>query len=122
MERNVLTISWSRSRAARTLRRCLCLVILALSLVIGSTLVAPQHHARASTLPPGFVESLVAGTFRNPTSVNFAPDGRIFVTEKGGNVKVIKNGTLLSTPFVQVPAVTTEDLGLMGLAFDPNFA
>jgi hypothetical protein len=91
----ISTISRLRWRGNSVLRRSLCLIILALYLVFGSSLAVPPRPVRASTLPPGFVETLVAGTFRNPTSVKFAPDGRIFVTEKGGLVKVIKNGVLV---------------------------
>ncbi len=91
-------------------------------LAIGSSFVTPQRPVRASTLPSGFVESLVAGGFSNPTSVVFAPDGRIFVTEKAGAVRVIKNGAVLAAPFVTLPVNTAIDLGLMGFAFDPNFS
>jgi glucose/arabinose dehydrogenase len=50
-----------------------------------------------------------------------APDGRIFVCEQGGNLRVIKNGTLLPTPFLTVTVDSSGERGLLGVAFDPNF-
>ena len=54
--------------------------------------------------------------------MQFAPDGRLFVCEQGGRLRVIKNGTLLSAPFVTVTVSATGERGLLGVAFDPNFA
>jgi glucose/arabinose dehydrogenase len=53
--------------------------------------------------------------------MEFAPDGRLFVLEKGGAVRVVRNGALLSAPFVTVPALSDNEHGLLGIAFDPNF-
>ena len=54
----------------------------------------------------------------------FAPDGRLFVWQKNGIVRVIKNGQLLPTPFIDLSAKvnTYDDRGFWGLAFDPQFA
>ena len=54
----------------------------------------------------------------------FAPDGRMFVWQKNGVVRVIKNGQLLPTPFIDLSAKvnTFDDRGFWGLAFDPQFA
>jgi glucose/arabinose dehydrogenase len=54
--------------------------------------------------------------------MDFSPDGRLFVTEKGGNLRVIKNGALLATPFLSVSVNSSGERGLLGIAFDPNFA
>ena len=51
--------------------------------------------ADAATLPPGFTERLVVGGLTNPTAMAFAPDGRLFVCQQGGQMRVIKNGALL---------------------------
>ena len=50
-----------------------------------------------------------------------APDGRIFVAQQGGALRVIKGGSLLSTPFVQLNVDAQGERGLLGVAFDPNF-
>ncbi len=73
-------------------------------------------------LPPGFGRSVVASGFGSlPTSIAFAPDGRIFITTQGGDVLVVKDGALLPTPFVGVDAVNEGERGLLGIALDPAF-
>ena len=74
-----------------------------------------------ATLPAGFIETAIAG-LSNPTAMEIAPDGRIFVCEQGGNLRVIKNGTVLSTPFLTLNVDSNGERGLLGIAFDPNFA
>ena len=52
----------------------------------------------------------------------FAPDGRLFVCEQGGTLRVIKNGALLPTPFLTLTVDSSGERGLLGVAFDPDFA
>jgi glucose/arabinose dehydrogenase len=52
----------------------------------------------------------------------FAPDGRIFVAELDGTVRVVQNGVLLPTPFTHVTVNAIGERGLLGLALDPDFA
>jgi glucose/arabinose dehydrogenase len=54
--------------------------------------------------------------------MDFAPDGRLFVCQQGGQLRVIKNGSLLATPFVSISVNPNGERGLLGVAFDPNFA
>ena len=77
--------------------------------------------ASAATLPFGFVETTVASGIASPTAMAIAPDGRIFVCSQTGALRVIKNGVLLSTPFVTITVDSTGERGLLGVAFDPNF-
>ncbi|MBI2037318.1 MAG: PQQ-dependent sugar dehydrogenase [Candidatus Magasanikbacteria bacterium] len=60
----------------------------------------------------------------NPTAMAFAPDGRLFVTEQAGAVRIITpEGQLLATPFLVTTNMRSdEERGLLGIAFDPNFA
>src|SRR5262245_12461968 len=74
------------------------------------------------TVPSGLVDEVFVNTLRGPTAMEFAPDGRLFVSEKVGNIRVVKNGVLLATPFASVPVDSVGERGLMGLAFDPAFA
>ncbi|MCE9540360.1 MAG: PQQ-dependent sugar dehydrogenase, partial [Bacteroidetes bacterium] len=74
----------------------------------------------AQTFPAGFSQVKVASIIY-PTSMAFAPDGRIFCTEKAGKVKIIKNGVLLSTPFLQVSVNQLNERGLSSIAIDPDF-
>lgn len=85
-------------------------------------LVALVGSAQAATLPTGFSETQIASGLVNPTAFDIAPDGRIFVCEQGGALRVIENGVLLSTPFVTVTVNSVGERGLLGVAFDPNFA
>ena len=48
------------------------------------------------------------------------PDGRVFVCQQGGALRVIKNGALLATPFTTVSVNSSGERGLLGVAFDPN--
>jgi glucose/arabinose dehydrogenase len=94
-------------------------VILAVAIAWACLIVSP---ASAATLPTNFTETLIAGGLSNPTAMAFAPDGRIFVTQQGGQLRVIKNGSLLATPFVSLTVDSNGERGLLGIAFDPNFA
>src|SRR4051812_20140777 len=76
---------------------------------------------RAQTFPPGFSQVQIAGIYY-PTSLDFAPDGRIFCTEKAGKVRIIKNGVVLSTPFLQVTVDQLNERGLSSVILDPNFS
>ena len=46
-------------------------------------------------------------------------DGRLFVAEKGGLIKVVQAG--VASTFLSVPVATGGEQGLLGLAFDPNY-
>ena len=76
----------------------------------------------AATLPAGFSERLIAQGLSAPTAMQFAPDGRLFVCEQGGRVRVIKDGALLPAPFVTLTVSSAGERGLLGVAFDPHFA
>jgi glucose/arabinose dehydrogenase len=79
------------------------------------------HTAGAATLPAGFSETRVATGLLSPTAMAVAPDGRVFVAEKGGALRVVKNNALLSQPFLTVSVNTAGERGLLGVAFDPDF-
>ncbi len=75
-----------------------------------------------SSLPDGFTETQVASGLSDPTAMELAPDGRLFVAEQGGQLRIIKNGTLLATPFVSLSVNAAGERGLLGVTFDPDFA
>lgn len=72
-------------------------------------------------LPAGFTQTLVEEGLNIPVAMEFAPDGRIFVTEKEGNLRIIKNGELLVEPFLTIPVNDFSERGLLGVTFDPDF-
>jgi glucose/arabinose dehydrogenase len=93
------------------------------SLVVASfiCLFGAVGSMSAATLPTGFTETQISG-LSGPTAMEFAPDGRLFVCLQGGQLRVIKNGELLVTPFVTISVDSAGERGLLGVAFDPNFA
>ncbi|WP_432993160.1 PA14 domain-containing protein [Dactylosporangium sp. CA-233914] len=88
-------------------------------IAMGFLLVA----APAKAAPPtGFQTSLVVGSgLDGPSGFEIAPDGRIFILERTGKIKIFKNGQLLAQPFADLPSEGTGDRGLIGIAFDPDF-
>jgi glucose/arabinose dehydrogenase len=83
--------------------------------------VPPPSTASGTTLPGTFVETSYATLGAQPTSMAFASDGRLFVTLQNGNLRVVKNGTLLSTPALTLTVDSTGERGLLGFEFDPSF-
>lgn len=79
------------------------------------------NPAIAITVPDGFTVTQVATGIKSPTAMELAPDGRIFVAEQAGAVRVIKNGVLLTTPFATVTTDFQYERGLLGVTLDPNF-
>src|SRR5687767_2009887 len=89
--------------------------------IVSLLVVNATTSASAATVPAGFTDTLVASGLNTPTAMALAPDGRIFVCQQGGALRVIKNGALLPTPFLTVTVDSSGERGLPGVAFDPNF-
>lgn len=94
--------------------RAVCGIALACAVLLG-----PPFAAAA--VRDGFTETTVATGIARPTAMAFAPDGRLFVCEQGGRLRVVKDGALLATPFLTVTVNSAGERGLLGVAFDPNF-
>lgn len=105
-------------RKNRTVNRFrLFLLSLAVFFILsGSNLIS------AATVPSGFTDSVVVNGLSSPTAMAFAPDGRLFIAQQAGSLRVVKNGALLATPFLTVSVNSSGERGLLGVAFDPNFA
>jgi glucose/arabinose dehydrogenase len=112
MNRKSLLSAW-RSLVARRPRRH----------TARPTLEILEDRLTPTTLPPGFTETLVntQGAFSSPTRMEFAPDGRLFVLEQGGNVKLVQNGGT-SWIALHLSVDSAGERGLLGIAFDPNYA
>jgi PKD repeat protein len=80
--------------------------------------------ATAQTVPRGFTESAVFVGLTQPTAVRFSPDGRVFVAEKSGLIKVFDDLSD-STPDIFADLRTKVhnfwDRGLLGIALHPDF-
>ncbi len=87
-----------------------------------SLLMLPSVNAQAP-LDPELI-TFQSG-FSDAVAVRNANDGsnRMFVVEQGGRIKIIKNGTTLATPFLDIDPLTNGggEQGLLGLAFHPNY-
>jgi glucose/arabinose dehydrogenase len=98
-----------------SIRRCGAVVAFCIGLLVSGL--------EGATLPAGFTETQFGGNLNAvPTAMAFAPDGRLFVCQQNGQLRVIKNGTLLATPFVSLSVDSAGERGLLGVTFDPNFS
>jgi glucose/arabinose dehydrogenase len=75
-----------------------------------------------ASVPAGFTDSTLVTGLANPTAMEQAPDGRIFVTEQGGQLRVVKDGALLTTPALSLAVDPQGERGLLGVTLDPDFA
>src|SRR5215470_164698 len=98
------------------------LLMTAVAVVV--SVAGPGRAAVASVQPKGFRDTVVLGGMTNPTVVQFASDGRIFVGQKNGVIKVFSR--LTDTNPVTFADLSAEvdnywDRGLLGMALDPDF-
>ncbi len=84
---------------------------------LGITQLAPQ------ALPSGFALETVASGLNGGVAFDFAADGRIFIAEKSGIVKVFQDGRIQSAPFINLSSQVNNitDRGMLGIAVHPQF-
>jgi glucose/arabinose dehydrogenase len=78
----------------------------------------------AATPPSGFQETIAFSGLTNPTAISFAPNGRIFVGEKSGVIKVydgLGDSNPTTTADLNVDVYNFWDRGLLGMTVDPQF-
>jgi glucose/arabinose dehydrogenase len=96
----------------------------ALCLALAGSVALSSNAAAQISLPAGFQDTVVFSGLTKPTAVAFASDGRVFVAEKSGLIKVFTSLTA-TTPTVFADLRTNVynywDRGLLGLALHPNF-
>jgi putative heme-binding domain-containing protein len=73
-------------------------------------------------LPPGFAMEKVSGGLTAAAALAVAADGRVFVCEQIGSLRVIKHGQTLPEPFVTLRVDHYWERGLIGVALDPEFS
>jgi glucose/arabinose dehydrogenase len=87
---------------------------------------SPAAGARAAARPPSVTLRPLPFTFDQPLSVTTPPGDttRLFVVEKTGAIRVVKNGSLLPAPFLDISTLVSGggEQGLLSLAFDPKYA
>jgi glucose/arabinose dehydrogenase len=103
-------------------------LFLAISLAILASVVALLALAMepaqgAVGLPSGFTKSkVIKSGLTKPMDMEFAPDGRLFVAEQGGTVRIAKpDGTLVKSIDISAKIDSSGERGLQALTFDPNF-
>ncbi len=64
---------------------------------------------------------IIAEGLQAPRSIDISKEGRIFISEKRGSIRVVDNGTLLTEPVGDIKAENIGDAGLLGLTLHPNF-
>lgn len=98
---------------------------LSLNLALGASACSSQSEP---TLPQGTGARLleVASGLGFPLYLTAPPNdvNRLFIVEKTGGIRIVKDGTLLVTPFLDISSKVSNigEQGLLGLAFDPNYA
>lgn len=83
--------------------------------------IAPNSVVMAIDLPPDFTETNLLDDLNRATTMAFAPDGRIFIAEQGGDLLVYKEGALLPDPAISLDVSSGSERGLLGVVFDPAF-
>ena len=105
--------------------RLLFAAVLALTLVAGTAaLPGVPREAAAAPAPPGFTADAVATGLNMPTQMAFSPDGKVYVAEKGGTIRVFaSSSSSTSTVFADLSTnvFNNWDRGLLGIAVDPRF-
>ena len=79
-----------------------------------------QTGPERSTSPRFSIETVASGLV-TPWALAFAPDGRIFVTERLGRIRIVRQGVLAEEPWATVAVKEDGEAGLMGIAISPDF-
>lgn len=81
----------------------------------------PAPVSNSSNVANSSGVAIIAEGLQAPRAIDISKDGRIFVSEKQGSIRVIENGTLLGEHVGDIKAENIGDAGLLGLALHPNF-
>ena len=85
----------------------------------------PQPEATAFPSPGDYTWQLIASNLVRPVDLQPDGSGRLFVVEKLGHIHIIEDGQLIETPFMNIEDRVNDssnEMGLLGLAFHPNYA
>jgi glucose/arabinose dehydrogenase len=92
--------------------------------VVAGLALGGSTRVDAATVRPGFTDTIVFSGLNLPTAARFAPDGKVFVAEKGGKIKYFDNlSDSTPTTFADLSKQVHDywDRGLLGLAIDPGW-
>lgn len=89
----------------------------------GSMLPVAGAWGDIPAIPELALAQVATGLSAPVLAVAPAGDGRLFIAELGGTIRILKNGTVNATPFLTVGGISTcGEGGLLGLAFHPDYA
>jgi glucose/arabinose dehydrogenase len=113
------TVGFGAGASLATAMLCACVIAFGAALLVFSA----DEANGAARLPQNFSQKRVATGMQGPTAMAMAPDGRMLVTQKQGQVRIIKGGRLLGAAAVNIGARvdTAGERGLLGVALDPQF-
>jgi glucose/arabinose dehydrogenase/photosystem II stability/assembly factor-like uncharacterized protein len=94
--------------------------------VLDGVVAVPYPYPYPTLDPARISFQEISSGLSNPIFITHARDGseRMFVVERRGRIRIIKNGALLSTPFLDIQSIvksTNGEQGLLGLAFHPSY-
>src|SRR4051812_38592369 len=92
---------WKKSKPAR--RR-----------VFRPTLDGLENRELMTVVPAGYTATEIAKGLSKPSSIAVAPDGRLFVAQQTGEIRIIQNGKLLPAPFLKINVDSNNERGLVG--------
>ena len=98
------------------------------NLAVGGSPSGPEWSSTVAPLGgnPSIALTLLTQAVSAPVHVTHAPDGsgRLFIVEKGGYIRIFKNGGLLPTPFLDIHTLVSNDSeqGLLSVTFHPDYA
>ncbi len=98
------------------------ILLLSLAIVLGYSVKAQAQAAERI-----LIDTILVSGLTRPVQVTHAGDGsgRLFVVEKSGKLRVVQNGSLLTTPMLDITAITNStcgECGFLGVAFHPNYS
>jgi glucose/arabinose dehydrogenase len=104
----------------------LALMALTMLVCVGALLAlatGPAQGAPVPTDPNNFTYSQVTNGLTNPTDMEFSPDGRLFVAEQAGRVRIVKpDGTFATFLNISTKVNSSGERGLQALTFDPKIS
>lgn len=94
----------------------------AAALTVAQSLALTASHAEAAeAVDPAFrIEQYLDG-LTEPAAIEFDAQGRLFIAEKGGRVRIAMRGVIRDKPVIELPVHTFFECGLTGLALHPDY-
>jgi glucose/arabinose dehydrogenase len=97
-------------------------IVIGVALAVATA--ATPSRAVAGVLEPGYTQTVYVGGLAAPTAIAFLLDGRLLIVEKGGGVRLAENPPVAASAADagSIGVCTASEMGLLGVAVDPDFA